>query len=118
MVVGTHGNGVYSTYVTQYPSAVEEEEASRAIASFVLHPAYPNPFNVTTNIRFNLPKQGVARLKVYNVLGQEVTTLIDGHLQAGEHKVQWTADKVASGTYLIRLSFDKYSETQKVILLK
>lgn len=118
VVVGTHGNGVYSTYVTQYPSAVEDEEGSRPIASFALHPAYPNPFNVTTNIRFNLPKQGVARLKVYNVLGQEVVALVDGHLRAGEHQVQWTADKVASGTYLIRLSFDKYSETQKVILLK
>jgi len=118
VVVGTHGNGVYSTHVTEYPSAVQEEEESRRIASFALHPAYPNPFNVTTTIRFNLPKQGIAKLKVYNVLGQEVATLVDGHLQVGEHHVQWTADKVASGTYLIRLSFESYSETQKVVLLK
>jgi hypothetical protein len=118
VVVGTHGNGVYSTYVTQHPSDIEEEASSSLIASFALHPAYPNPFNVTTTIRFNLPKGGVARLKVYNVIGQEVSTLVDGHLQAGEHKVQWRADKVASGTYLIRLSFENYSETQKVLLLK
>jgi len=118
VVVGTHGNGVYSTHITQHPSAVEEEEESRRIASFALHPAYPNPFNVTTNIRFNLPRQGVARLTVYNVLGQEVATLVDGHLLAGEHRVQWIADKVASGTYLVRLSFEDYSKTQKVVLLK
>ena len=118
VVVGTHGNGVYSTHVTEYPSAVEEDQEGRPIPSFALHPAYPNPFNVTTTIRFNLPKQGIAKLKVYNVLGQEVSTLVDGHLQAGEHRVQWTADKVASGTYLIRLSFEDYSETQKVVLLK
>lgn len=119
VVVGTHGNGVYSTHITQHPSAVEEEEEeSHPIASFALYPAYPNPFNLETTIRFNLPKQGVAKLKVYNALGQEVTTLVDGHLRAGEHQVRWTADNVASGTYLIRLSFEDYSETQKVVLLK
>jgi photosystem II stability/assembly factor-like uncharacterized protein len=118
VVAGTHGNGVYSTHITEYPSGVEEEVAGDLIASFALHPAYPNPFNATTTIRFNLPKEGVAKLKVYNVLGQDVATLVDEHLQAGEHKVKWTADKVASGTYLVRLSFENYSETQKVILLK
>jgi photosystem II stability/assembly factor-like uncharacterized protein len=119
VVVGTHGNGVYSTYVTEYPSEVEEEDAAVIrIASFRLLPAYPNPFNVTTNIRFTLPQQGIAKLKVYNVLGQEVATLVDGPLTAGEHQIQWTADKVASGTYLVRLSFENFSETQKVTLLK
>ena len=118
VVVGTHGNGTYSTHITQHPSAVEEDEESRGIASFTLHPAYPNPFNVTTNIRFNLPKQGTVSLKVYNVLGQEVATLVDGPVPVGEHQVQWMADNVASGTYLIRLSFENYSKTQKVVLLK
>ncbi len=119
VVVGTHGNGAYSTHVTEYPTGIEEEATSSTpIASFALHPAYPNPFNVSTNIRFNLPKAGVAKLKVYNVLGEQVSTLVDGHLQGGEHKVQWKADKVASGTYLIRLSFENHSETQKVTLVK
>jgi hypothetical protein len=117
VVVGTHGNGVYSTHVTEYPSVVEEE-AESPIAGFALHPAYPNPFNPTTTICFNLPHAGVANLKVYNVLGQEVATLADGHLQAGEHQVQWMADKFASGTYVIRLSFENYTKTQKLILLK
>jgi photosystem II stability/assembly factor-like uncharacterized protein len=118
VVVGTHGNGVYSTYISQHPSAVEEEEEGQLISSFALHPAYPNPFNATTTIRFNLPHAGIAKLKVYNVLGQEVATLLDGHLKPGEHQVQWTADEVASGTYLVRLNFENFSETQKVILLK
>jgi flagellar hook assembly protein FlgD len=65
-----------------------------------------------------LKNSGQVKLKVYNVLGQEVSTLIDGSLQEGEHHIQWTADKVASGTYFIRLSFEDFSETQKVILLK
>jgi len=118
VVVGTHGNGVYSTYISQHPSAVEEDEEGQRISSFTLHPAYPNPFNVETTIRFNLPKQGIAKLKVYNVLGQEVATLVDGPLQAGEHQIRWTADSAASGTYLIRSCFENYSKTQKVVLLK
>jgi hypothetical protein len=119
VVVGTHGNGVYSTHITEYPTGIEEEATdSSPIASFALHPAYPNPFNVSTTIRFNLPRAGFAELRVYNVLGQQVATLVDGHLQAGEHRVQWKADRVASGTYLIRLSFEDHSETQKVLLVK
>lgn len=116
VVVATHGNGVYSTYVTQI--AVSEEEITGLPKTLKLFPAYPNPFNETTNIRFSLKNSGRVKLKVYNVLGQEVKTLIDRPLQAGEHHIQWTADNVASGTYFIRLSFEDLSETQKVILLK
>jgi hypothetical protein len=116
VAVATHGNGVYTTYVTQI--AIDEEEITSHPRSFKLFPAYPNPFNVSTNIRFSLKNSGQVKLKVYNVLGQEVSTLIDGSLQEGEHHIQWTADKVASGTYFIRLSFEDFSETQKVILLK
>jgi photosystem II stability/assembly factor-like uncharacterized protein len=116
VAVATHGNGVYTTYVTEV--GIVEEEVTSHLKNFKLLPAYPNPFNEATNIRFSLKNSGWVKLKVYNVLGQVVTTLLDGPLQAGEHHVQWTADKVASGTYFIRLNFEDFSETQKVILLK
>ncbi len=116
VAVATHGNGVYTTYVTEV--GIAEEEITSHLKNFKLFPAYPNPFNVSTNIHFSLKNSGRVKLNVYNVLGQEVTTLVDRHLQAGEHNVQWTADKVASGTYFIRLNFEDFSETQKVILLK
>jgi hypothetical protein len=57
-------------------------------------------------------------LKVYDVLGRETAMLIDEYLMGGEHRVQWTADRVASGTYFIQLDFEHFSETQKVLMQK
>jgi len=117
VAVGTHGNGIYTAKITEYPSAVEEG-ASRPITSFALRPPYPNPFNETTTISFYLSHAGDVKLKVYNTLGQEVSTLVDGSLLTGEHQVQWAAKQLASGVYFVRLSFKDSFQTQKVILLK
>jgi len=116
VVVGTHGNGVYSTYVTEV--GIDEEEITSHPKTFELFHPYPNPFNMATNIRFTLKNSGFVKLKVYNLLGQEVSTLIDGPLRAGEHRIQWKAERVASGVYFIRLRFEDLSETKKVLLLK
>lgn len=116
VVVGTHGNGVYSTYVTELPSGVEEITSHPK--TFELLPAYPNPFNQSTSIRFVLPKSGFVELKVYNLLGKEIETLVSGQRQAGEHNVQWTAEGLSSGNYIIRLKFLNLVETEKVILQK
>jgi photosystem II stability/assembly factor-like uncharacterized protein len=116
VAVGTHGNGVYSTYVTELPSGVEEGVSHPR--TFELFPAYPNPFKMTTTVRFALTNEGLVRLRVYNILGEEVATLINGHRQAGEHHVQWMADGVASGAYSVRLDFEGFSESEKVVLHK
>jgi len=117
VVVGTHGNGVYSTYVTELPTTGLEHVTTHP-ESFKLYPAYPNPFNSSTTIRFFLPKAGLAKMKVYNILGEEVETLIDENCQRGENSAQWTANGVSSGTYFIRLDFENNNETQKVLLQK
>jgi flagellar hook assembly protein FlgD len=57
-------------------------------------------------------------LKIYNQIGQEIKTLIDEYQTAGEHHVQWNADKLASGNYFYHLQADRYSETRKIVLLK
>ncbi len=116
VVVGTHGNGVYSTYITEFPTPVKEIAAQPK--SFKLFPAYPNPFNRGTTIRFYLQKAGLAKLKVYNVLGEEIAILLDELKQAGEYQIIWTADYLSSGIYFIQLNFDNFSETQKVLLQK
>jgi hypothetical protein len=116
LAVDTHGNGVYSTYVTELSSGVEQITSHPN--TFRLYPAYPNPFNIETTIRFTLPHAGLVKLKVYNVLGEEISTLVDGYLPVGEHKIQWTADRVASGTYFFKLNFENFSESLKVHLQK
>lgn len=79
---------------------------------------YPNPFNPSTEISFALPNAGPVKLVVYNVLGQEVETLVDGQMEAGNHTVTWKADTYSSGVYFYRLNAGQFSETKKMMLLR
>lgn len=89
-----------------------------APSQFALYPNYPNPFNSSTAIRFDIGESGHATLKVYNPLGREVAVLIEGMLSAGSHSVSWNASGLASGVYLSRLESGDYSEIQKMVLVK
>jgi len=79
---------------------------------------YPNPFNPSTTIRFMLAKASIAKLTVFNVLGQKIVTLVDGYLQAGEHAVRFDGTKHSSGTYFCRLEAGSYTAVKRMILLK
>ena len=90
--------------------------------SFSLVQNFPNPFNPTTVIEFTLPLEGVVRLTVFNVLGQEVETLVDGKLRAGSYEVSWNPTGQPSGVYFFRLSFagvngTRYVQTRKMLYL-
>ncbi len=86
--------------------------------SFSLEQNYPNPFNPTTTIEFSLPAAGDVTLVVYNIMGQEVTRLADGHYEAGHHQVEWDASNVATGVYFYRIQAGAITETKKMLLLK
>jgi hypothetical protein len=83
-----------------------------------LHQNYPNPFNPSTTIRYSLAKQTLVRLRIYNTLGQEVATLVDGAENAGEHSVEWAPRTASSGVYLCRLQAGDYVENRRLVLLK
>lgn len=85
---------------------------------FQLLQNYPNPFNPTTTISFSLGFASNITLKIYNLLGEEVETLVSGNRSAGIFRVQWKAAGVASGIYLCRMQAGTYVETRKVILMK
>ena len=78
----------------------------------------PNPFNPTTEIRFTLPSPMSVRLDVYNIVGQKVSTLVDGRFDAGDHYVTWDASGRASGIYFYRLMTSDFTVTRKMLLLK
>ena len=91
--------------------------------SYNLQQNYPNPFNPETTIRFQIPGEGQVNLKIYNMRGQEITTLVDGQLSAGYHSIMWNGrdnhgKKVPSGMYLYQFRAGKYSVTKKMVLLE
>jgi hypothetical protein len=80
---------------------------------------YPNPFNPSTQIQFNLPADGPVRLAVYNLLGQRVRLLVDStNLNAGTHQVTFEASDLASGTYLYRLETPQQTISRRMVLMK
>ena len=90
---------------------------------FTLEQNYSNPFNPATTIRFALPEASFVILRIYNMLGQEVKTLVNGEKNAGTYNVQWRGDnnfgvKVSSGTYIYRVIAGQNIFTKKMILLK
>ena len=100
--------------------------ASDIPESFALFQNYPNPFNPTTKIKFSIPlsrglpeRRGVfTRLIVYDLLGNEVATLVNENLNPGTYEVTWDASNFASGIYFYKLETENFSETKKLILLK
>jgi len=85
---------------------------------FALQQNYPNPFNPTTVIRYQLPLKAYVSLKIYDLLGRQVATLVDGLEDAGFRSVSWNANAVSSGMYFYRLNAGTFSQTRKLLLVK
>src|SRR5690606_3312630 len=98
--------------------AVGVEDDAGVPYAFALEPAYPNPFNPATTLRFSLAEPGEAVLEVYDATGRRVATLIDGPLARGWHQVRWDARHVASGVYFCRLRQRGQSQVRMLVLLK
>ncbi len=91
---------------------------SEIVLDYSLAQNYPNPFNPTTNIRFSIPQNGIVSLKVFNVLGEEVTELVNKELSSGTYNVDFDASKLNSGIYFYTLSSGNFVQTKKMMLLK
>jgi hypothetical protein len=97
---------------------IQSEETEEIPTSFSLAQNFPNPFNPTTTIQFSLPNSGDVTLKIYNLLGEEVKTLVEEYKDAGKHSVQFKANNLASGIYFYRLQAGNFVQTKKMIVLK
>ena len=91
--------------------------------TFTLHEPYPNPFNPITSLRYDLPEQAEVILTVYDLMGREVTQLVNATQEAGYRSVQWNAtDKqgkpVSAGVYLYQIQAGEFVQTMKMVLLK
>ena len=87
-------------------------------STYALHPNYPNPFNPTTNIRYDIPQTSHVTLTIYNLLGQQVTQLIDKQQQPGSYIISWHATHLPSGLYFCRMQAGDFIQTRKFALIK
>lgn len=97
---------------------VENENQINVIQNFLLLQNFPNPFNPVTNIEFFLPNTGHVKIKVYDLIGQEVTTLLDEEKLSGYHRITFNASNLSSGIYFYRIQAGSFVETKKMILMK
>lgn len=94
-------------------------ETSDLPTQVALHPAYPNPFNPSTTIRFDLPQVSTVDVAVFDVAGRKVATLLSGqNIAAGSHQLPFDASRLSSGMYLIQLQANGLRLTQKIALVK
>ncbi|MCI0691187.1 T9SS type A sorting domain-containing protein [candidate division KSB1 bacterium] len=115
-VQGFGVSNVNSGFTVSPATAVRDK--SKAPRDFALYQNYPNPFNPSTAIRFVVPNTGPVTLKIFNALGNEMATLVNGKIEAGTHEIHWLADRVPAGIYFYRLQAQNQSLTRKLIIIK
>jgi len=121
-------NGVTYTYrllshdingeVHEYASTVEATPGAPMPTEYTLSQNFPNPFNPNTSISYSVKEAGFVSLKVYNLIGQEVATLVAGEMPAGSYSASFTATDLPSGVYVYRLEVNNFTAQKKMVLLK
>jgi hypothetical protein len=116
--VDLDGSFTYSFIIEIVVGGPLSVDPDRTPEAFRLHQNYPNPFNPSTVVRYSLPEGGPVTLRVYNVLGEEVATLVDGEKPAGVHYASWNASGMPSGVYFYRLQSAERMEMRRMVLMK
>ena len=116
--VGT-GNDIYANVLDwDDPGETSVDELYQAPVAFVLHQNYPNPFNPSTSIEFTLPQSEFTTLKVFNILGKEVATLVSRNLNQGNHTFQFDGSNLSSGVYPYRIEAGVFQQVKKMVMIK
>jgi len=113
---GPGGSGMSGLITVENASSVNDDGIT--VDDFELKQNYPNPFNPSTKISFVIPVSSVVKLKVFNLLGNEITTLLNEQLFAGEHTVSFNAAGLSSGIYFYALTVNGNTKTKEMVLLK
>lgn len=117
---GGNGNNLYVDEVLVKPSFLSgiPQYSTEVPVDFKLHNNYPNPFNPTTKIRFDITERTNVKIIIYNSAGKEINVLVDSELGAGKYETSFTALDISSGIYFYRIITDNFTDTKKMILVK
>lgn len=115
LLAATHGRGCFKIDLTQFTGIQNQNLTAE---NFGLSQNYPNPFNPATKIKYSIPSAAYVTLKVYDILGNEVETIISGNQTRGVYGVQWDAGKFSSGVYIYKLTAGSYTESKTMLLVK
>lgn len=119
VVIATHGNGMYSSNVV----VSLEKNSENIVNNFQLKQNYPNPFNPTTTIDYEIPESSPVTIKIYNIQGKEIATLVNSNHIPGNYSVNWNGNDrfgrpVASGTYIYQIKAGKHQESKQMVLMR
>ena len=103
---------------TPLSGVTDVKKTSDVVTTYNLDQNYPNPFNPTTTISFSIPQNGLVTLKIYDILGREVATLLNEEKNSGAYTLSFDASNLPSGTYIYSIHSGNYSSTKKMMLLK
>ncbi len=116
--VGANYDGVFFDNASWPTSDIEDNLLFQFPTKFEISQNYPNPFNPATSIQFRIPENSFVSLKIYNVLGKEIATLLNEEKSIGSYEVNFNAINIPSGIYFYRIEAGNFVETKKMILLK
>ena len=114
---GDHGSDVW-LIKTDSNVNLETSTLVGLPTNYTLSQPYPNPFKPTTTIEFSIPQTEFVTVKVYNIVGNEITTLINEKLSTGNHSIQWDGSHQPSGVYFVKIESISFVQTRKMVLLK
>ena len=117
LFAGTNGSAVWRRPLSEMITSIERI-SNGLPKQFSLNQNYPDPFNPSTTISFTIPERSDVTLKVFDILGREVATIVSGEMPAGTFSRQWNATKMASGIYFYRLQAGLFTQTKRLVLLK
>jgi plastocyanin len=112
------GSGMIGQFTANAATGVSDDPAPESPGGYSLEPAYPNPFNAETTVRFILPESRNIRVAVYDASGREAAVLFDGPAHSGTHEVRFDGSALASGVYVVRLQAGGFTGMKRVTLVK
>ena len=117
LIAGGSGVGILENE-NYNPGEKFENPHPQKPVDYTLYQNYPNPFNPTTSIKYEIQNGGLVQLKVYDILGREVVTLVNAYQPSGNHTVEFNGHNLSSGIYFYQLKSGSFSSTRKFILMK